>query len=419
MSKLLTGAPWLHAMARVFDNAGAPLYLVGGAVRNPLMGLPISDIDVCGPTRAEAVCALCEGTPVRAKLRAAQFGTVELYVTDETGEHMAEYTAWRQDVYLQGHRPDKVIFTTDISVDASRRDFTVNALYQRVHADGLDDVCDPTGGLEHLKQGLLHTVKPDPDLVLGEDGQRILRAVRFQAELALAPTSKMLESLQRNAPLLHDLSAEMQRDELEKMLMADFRYPSLCRRQPATASALRTLKQIGAWPCVFGGIVFDESIIAAFEQRTEASLCMRLALLLCRTALDDASAWLRRMRFTAADTQAVLAALQVMDSLSTANLLQLAKLGTEALETAGAVWQTLGDIANAEAAHAALHRLAGKPLSLKQLAVSGSDLKPLFDRSGRSMREMGAVLELLWLAVLEEQYPNTKEALLRHPAIHG
>ena len=50
MSKLLTGAPWLHAMARVFDNAGAPLYLVGGAVRNPLMGLPISDIDVCGPT---------------------------------------------------------------------------------------------------------------------------------------------------------------------------------------------------------------------------------------------------------------------------------------------------------------------------------------------------------------------------------
>lgn len=417
MSKLLTGAPWLHAMARVFDDAGAPLYLVGGAVRNPLMGLPVSDIDVCGPTRAEDVCALCQGTPVRAVLRAAAFGTVELYVTDGTGEQMAEYTAWRQDIYLQGHRPEKVVFTQDISVDASRRDFTVNALYRRVHADGLEDICDPTGGLEHLRQGLLHTVKPAPDLVLGEDGQRILRAVRFQAELDLAPTPEMLESMQRNVPLLHELSAEMLRDELEKMLMADFRYPALVRRRPAAADALRTLHRIGAWPYVFGSIPFEESIAEAFEQPAAASLCLRLSLLLCRAAMDDASGWLRRMHFTAADTQAVLAALQAMNNLSSASLVMLAKLGTDALETAKAVWQALGDDANAKAAQEVLQRLSGKPLCLKELAVSGSDLKPVFARSGRPLREMGGVLETLWQAVLEGTYPNQKEALMRHPAI--
>ncbi len=53
----LNGVPWLQAMARVFRQAGAPLYAVGGAVRNPLMGLPVSDVDVCGPARPEEVLA--------------------------------------------------------------------------------------------------------------------------------------------------------------------------------------------------------------------------------------------------------------------------------------------------------------------------------------------------------------------------
>ena len=70
----LTGAPWLLAVARVFERAGEPVYLVGGAVRNPLMGLPLSDVDVCGPARPERVMALCEGTEVRAVLRAALIG---------------------------------------------------------------------------------------------------------------------------------------------------------------------------------------------------------------------------------------------------------------------------------------------------------------------------------------------------------
>ena len=146
----LTGAPWLLAVARVFERAGEPVYLVGGAVRNPLMGLPLSDVDVCGPARPERVVALCEGTDVRAVLRAAHFGTVELHVTDADGaRHMAEYTTFREDSYRCGHRPDAVRFTTDISVDALRRDFSVNALYRRLHDGALGPVIDPTGGRRH------------------------------------------------------------------------------------------------------------------------------------------------------------------------------------------------------------------------------------------------------------------------------
>ena len=87
---MLSEAKWIHRAAAVFQGAGCPLYIVGGAVRNPLMGLPISDVDVCGPARPEAVLALCEGTEVRAHLRAAHFGTVELHLTDPDGtRHMA------------------------------------------------------------------------------------------------------------------------------------------------------------------------------------------------------------------------------------------------------------------------------------------------------------------------------------------
>ena len=190
---MLSEATWIHRAAAVFQGADTPLYIVGGAVRNPLMGLPISDVDVCGPARPETVLAMCEGTEVRAHLRAAHFGTVELHLTDPDGtRHMAEYTTFREDSYRCGHKPDQVRFTTDIAVDALRRDFSVNALYRQVFPDGLGPVIDPTGGLEHLRRGVLHTVTADPDQVLKDDGLRILRAARFQAELDLEPTEALL-----------------------------------------------------------------------------------------------------------------------------------------------------------------------------------------------------------------------------------
>ena len=251
---MLSEAKWIHRAAAVFQGAGSPLYIVGGAVRNPLLDLPISDVDVCGPARPEAVLAMCEGTEVRAHLRAAHFGTVELHLTDPDGtRHMAEYTTFREDSYRCGHRPDQVRFTTDIAVDALRRDFSVNALYRQVFPDGLGPVIDPTGGLGHLRRGVLHTVTADPDQVLKDDGLRILRAARFQAELDLEPTDALLESLTRYAPLLRDIARERLREELQKTLLADWRYPQLKRRRPGTESGLRTILHIGAWPELLGG----------------------------------------------------------------------------------------------------------------------------------------------------------------------
>lgn len=420
MSNALTGAPWLTAMARVFDKAGAELYIVGGAVRNPLMGLPLSDIDVCGPARPEAVCAFCEGTEIRAHLRAAHFGTVELHITDENGNrHMAEYTTWREDSYRCGHRPDSVRFTNNIAVDSVRRDFSVNALYRRVREDHLEDVIDPTGGLAHLEKGVLHTVTPDPDRVLGDDGLRILRAARFQAELDLKPTPALMESLALNAQLLGDIACERLRDELQKVLMADLRYPTLKRRFPATSSGLSTIHQIGAWSYLFGDIAYDEPAAAALRGFAVPTLPARMALLMRKADPAKVAESMQRMRFSVRETAMAQSYVTAMQTAASAPLFTLAKLGRDALETALSAFHALSDEAGVQAAQSVLQRLHGKPMTLKELAVSGNDLKPVFLKQNRPMREMGTVLEAFWKSVIEGDFPNERDALLQHPILGG
>ena len=398
-------------MARIFDHAGAALYIVGGAVRNPLMGLPLSDIDVCGPALPDEVCALCEGTAVRAVMRERAFGSVELHIMDASDQpQMAEYTTWRTDLYEGGHRPDRVAFTRDIALDARRRDFSVNALYQRVHEDALEPVIDPTGGLDHLQSGVLHTVTEDPDEVLKNDGLRILRAARFQAELGLDPTPAHRESLRRYAHLLGDIAPERMREEFVKILMADLRYPMLKRSRPASHSGLETLHHIGAWHTVMGPVAYDDPAAHALARLESGSLCARLALLLHAASLEDARSALEHLRFPARE---ITETLHILQALSCADILAQAKLGPDALEAARSLFHALGDEESSSRIVHAMEQLRGKPLSLKELAVSGSDLKPLFLQQGRPMREMGAALENLWRAVLNGKAKNTKEALFQ------
>ena len=393
-----------------------PVYLVGGAVRNPLMGLPLSDVDMCGPARPERVMALCEGTQVRAVLRAAHFGTVELHVTDECGvRHMAEYTTFREDSYRCGHRPDAVRFTTDIGVDARRRDFSVNALYRRLYDGELGPVIDPTGGQKHLEQGVLHTVTPDPDRVLRDDGLRILRAARFQAELDLAPTPALLDSLARHASLLQDIACERLRDEWQKTLLADLRYPMLKRRAPATASGLITLWDCGAWPYLLDAPYDAEAVNALAALGWEdAQLAGRLALLREMKPSELQSALLR-LRFSTRD--AVLAARYgaALRHFATGQggAFETVQLGRDAVTYAAVAFQALGDAADEARAKGALDALRDAPWSRRELAVGGDALMPLLTARGVPARQMGRLLETLWRMAVEGHIQNETAALLR------
>lgn len=421
MRGALTAAPWLGTLARVFDGAGAALYLVGGAVRNPLMGLPLSDVDVCGPERPERVMALCEGTPVTAVLRAAHFGTVELHCTDGEGRRvMAEYTTFREDSYRCGHKPEAVRFTTDIRVDALRRDFSVNALYRRLHEGALGPVIDPTGGLEHLRLGVLHTVTPDPDQVLKDDGLRVLRAARFQAELDLRPTEALKAGLTRRASLLSQIVRERLRDEWQKILMADLRYPELKRRSPASLSGLETLEAIGALPWLIPALPFDLKSAEALN-RLEAPegappLPLRTALLFNRAEAETVEAWMADYRFSQRDGAETLRLLQTVQAARQGGLNAVAavKAGQAALRGAEAILAALGENEPASRLRALCTRLyqLNAPWDLRALAVHGNDLLPLLKARRQSPACLGALLNALWQAVLLEKLPNRREALL-------
>ena len=424
-------APWIFSLAQVFENANLPFYIVGGAVRNPLMGLPISDVDVCGPGLPAEVLAVCSGTPVRAHLRAAHFGTVELHITDSDGiRHMAEYTTFREDSYRCGHQPSQVRFTTDIRVDALRRDFSVNALYRCLTKPHTGKLYDPTGGLVHLEQGILHTVTDDPDQVLKDDGLRILRAARFQAELGLTPTERLLVSAEKFSPLLQEIASERIRDEFEKIVMADLRYPSLKRTHPATRSGLSTLTQTGAWTHIFPTLAMQTQNADALSFLRPTSgispLAGRLALLFFDVSSPSLQKALKALHFSEKETTQVLHLLHVLSAVSLQNLstFEALQLGLPSLIFTSHAAQALAhspEKAKSEAFHAlaayadALQsRIASNiPLSLKELAVNGNHLRPLFSAGKYPLREMGNLLSALWEGAVEKRYPNETTTLLQ------
>ena len=220
------------------EKISSPIYLVGGAVRNELLGLPVSDFDICGdvsPERlSEELVGLFSVRDVNPRV-----GTVKL-----VGEKDSfEYTRFRHDSYpiASGrHAPLEVRFVSTPEEDAFRRDFTVNAIYKRV-TDGA--ILDPTGGLEDIKKRVLRTTR-EAEEVFSEDGLRLLRLVRLAAELGFDIEEKTLAAAKKFAALLADISVERKREELERILLADFKYGV----KGATYRALELLREIGLYP---------------------------------------------------------------------------------------------------------------------------------------------------------------------------
>ncbi|MEM7189930.1 MAG: CCA tRNA nucleotidyltransferase, partial [Pseudomonadota bacterium] len=165
-------AEWLTAPASVaVMSALGDAYFVGGCVRNQILGHPVADIDIATPLAPEEAGELLAAAGIRVVPTGLQHGTQTAVVAGQG----VEVTTFRRDIETDG-RHAKVIFTTEIAEDASRRDFTMNALY--AEADGT--VVDPISGLEDTIAGRLRFIGDAEDRIR-EDYLRILRFFRFQA----------------------------------------------------------------------------------------------------------------------------------------------------------------------------------------------------------------------------------------------
>ena len=227
----------LVQLARDFQEAGVRLYGVGGMVRNPRLGLPISDMDITSALRPERVLALCQGKGYGVVKKGLAFGMVEIHL----GGCAFEHTTFRADTYGPGggHRPTAIAFSDTVEADAFRRDFTVNALYQDLLTGA---VLDPTGGLKDLAARRLRATSPDPAVILRDDALRVLRLARFCGELGFEPEPGTFGAAQRFVGGLKDISRERVRDELQKILLADGKYGN----QAGVYQGLHLLDRLGA-----------------------------------------------------------------------------------------------------------------------------------------------------------------------------
>ncbi|MBQ9832372.1 MAG: HD domain-containing protein [Clostridia bacterium] len=247
----------LKYLSELFAAEGKKLFAVGGMIRNTLLSLPISDIDTCSAMLPEEVIALCHKHGIKVVEKGVKFGTVEIHI----GDFATEHTTFRSDTYAGdgAHKPMGVVFSESLEKDAFRRDFTVNALYFDIEEN---KIIDPTGGMYDLEKGLIRATSKDPDIILRDDGLRIMRLVRFASELGFDIEEKTLACAKKNVGGLADISSERIRDELLKILMSDVRYGKNTKNgENNVLFGLFLLKDVGALDIILPEIVKGKGMV--------------------------------------------------------------------------------------------------------------------------------------------------------------
>lgn len=382
-------APWLNAapLRKVFaalSADGHAVRAVGGAVRNTLLGMPVTDIDLATPAIPQDVMRLAAAAGLAVYPTGLDHGTVTV-VADAVP---FEVTTLRRDVETDGRRA-VVAYTTDWREDAARRDFTINAIY----CDAAGKLFDFHNGIDDLAQRRVRFIG-DAHKRIREDYLRILRFFRFSAEYADGtPDSEGLAACTALKDGLAQLSAERAGAELMKLL-----------RAPRAGEITRVMADAGILANVLGAPADPERL--ARLETIEAALGLmpdpvtRLAVL----ALDgpnDAAILARRLRLSNADAQSLEGAVTVNPAFDSrapeaAQKAALYRLGTDAYRRAMlAAWARSG-AAPTDPAWRAKCQLATR-WRAPSMPVSGTDVLALGVPAGPRVGVILKAFEAWWI----------------------
>ena len=418
------------------ERAGFACYAVGGCVRDHLLGLTPHDYDLCSAALPQEVCAVFVGLPlVRAGEKHGTIGVV-------TEEGLVEITTFRTEGdYTDSRHPGWVRFVSDIEGDLARRDFTINAMaYSPTRG-----FADPFGGREDLKRKILRTVG-DPRTRLTEDALRILRGVRFGVKYRLTVETETMQAMNDLAEHLEHIARERIFEELCKLL------PLMTAEDLLTFSPVLTRAVPALAPMVgfqqhnphhaYDVYTHTAHVVSAMPQ----NLALRWAALLHDTGkiatctLDEQGTghFLGHAKASAQVAEQVLATLKAPTALRE-QVVQLVNLHMTPIEpTKKSVrrWlnrlgvDALGQLLTLQEGDCQSKGVACSPanlpfdqiralmeqiiqenacFTLRDLAVNGKDLLAL----GYQGKEIGTALQNLLDAVMEEQLPNERTALLR------
>lgn len=367
------------------EDAGFEAFIVGGCVRDSLLGREPGDWDVCTSARPDQIKACF--SDCRTVDTGISHGTVTVVRDGEP----VEVTTYRIDgTYSDGRRPDSVEFTASLEEDLARRDFTVNAMAY----DMRGRLVDPYGGRTDLEAGILRCVG-EPERRFDEDALRVIRAMRFAAVLRFELEEQTEVSVSRNAARVRMVSPERIGVEFSKLLLGSGAGTILARYGGELAEA--TGLKLAAPEC---GAAIDA---LPFE------LPVRLAF-----ALEDVTAdGLRKLRYdnaTIRKTLKVRAAAAVLLPEDRAGIKKLLRIyGADTVANALAIKRLEG--VDTVAALVELKEIidGGECYSLDGLAISGRDL---LDAGFTAGPQIGIVLEELLDEVIEGRIVNETADLL-------
>ncbi len=204
-------------LATLFRSADRRLYLVGGTVRDLLLGIGTDDLDFDATTdaRPDEIKRIIAPWADAVWTQGEKFGTIGA----RKGERVYEITTHRAEAYHPDTRKPDVEFADAIDTDLSRRDFTINAMALEVTSDS-PSLVDPFNGVADLMARVLRTPL-DPDISFSDDPLRMMRAARFVAKLGMTPDAELVAAVHRMKDRLEIVSFERIRDELNKLIVVD------------------------------------------------------------------------------------------------------------------------------------------------------------------------------------------------------
>lgn len=403
----------VHRFARVLTESTHAVYLVGGAVRNLLIGRPPEDWDIATNATPQQVQKLYRRTIPTG----IHHGTITVLFA---GERFEVTTFRTESTYSDSRRPDSVYFADSIDEDLSRRDFTINAIAFDLSSGTLHD---PHGGCRDLSARQLRTVGSAHER-FNEDGLRLFRGCRLVAELGLTVDQQTVQAMRDSLPTANLVASERICEELRRLLGA--RAPS---------PGLHLLDRTGLIGLCFGklavsasSIYFDEDTLIERYRCIDAvpvDVAHRLAMLMASftiaksdtaSSADQTRKVLQRLRFP---NSIVVRVGKAIDSLafpltadsSDADIRRLlSSIGRSAAEDAIAVRKIIKIIDVKLANRVRAQAEAPHPLSIPELLVDGKNLQEELRLKPGPV--IGRLLNALLQEVLEDPSANHRSALL-------
>lgn len=408
----------------VFENRGFSIYAVGGCVRDALLDRPVCDIDLAvsaAPDESKRVLS-------KNNIQYIETGLSHGTLTAVVGGRGYEITSFRTDgTYSDNRRPDSVSFVSDINVDLSRRDFTINAMAYNPR----EGIIDLFGGREDIKNGVIRAVG-DPDMRFEEDSLRILRGLRFASVLDFHIDPQTAKAMTRRSSLLRNIARERVTNEVMKLLsgsgaqriLENYRDIIFCM-----SSEFPRLVASGTWECAvrtFGLLPANPDIrlaalILFLSQSVNLNRRSIKAVDISDTSLTRRI--LRTFRLKSVSSNYILSLMQYVSMSEPRDRLGVKKmlfsLGnrfyTDLLKLRLAVFSCLEEKQRCAVISKTLDTVddiekSKEVYNISELDINGNDLKNM----GYNGEKIGRLLETVLDLVMQDKLKNNREDIIRY-----